>query len=107
MARKRKKGKGPIAALVTVALVLVLLVVLNPTSKDFKAYLANGSGRTAKEKLGDNPIGDLVSGLATGVVSFAANLYSRNDMLLFSTFTVKAGGRWNPATSAWRSSSSS
>jgi hypothetical protein len=80
--------KGLIITIVVVA-VLGLLVATNPTSEDYSAYLQQDIARDATAGGGvPDGLASLLGGVAGGLLSSTA---TRNNYLLFSTYSVELG----------------
>ncbi len=91
MARK----SSPIATVIIIALALVLLFALNPTTADFQAWMSGRAESHATEGTKNGTLGNAFGkliGKATGAVSsLFAGGYTRRDYLIFSTYSL--GGR--------------
>lgn len=89
MARK----SSPIATLVIVALALVLLFALNPTTADFQAWMSGQAERSAGGSSTSGLMGALKKGagaIAGAMTGFVAGGFTRRDYLIFSTYTLGA-----------------
>jgi hypothetical protein len=85
-----RSGRSLTAAII-VALVLVLLFVLNPTTADFQAWRSAQAESQATGGKTSGLIGALKSGagkIAGAMTSVVAGGYKRHDYLVLSTFTL-------------------
>lgn len=77
MARKKS---GALVGLLVAALALALLAALNPTQADFKSYLAGQATKGIKP--------GLLSGLAQGAGALSSGLFTRQDYIFASTYSL-------------------
>jgi len=85
------KSSSPIATIIIVALALVLLYALNPTTADFQAWRAHQAQGEASSGSMTGLIGTLKKGtgaLAGAMTGGISGLYSRKDFLVFSTYSL-------------------
>jgi len=89
------RAKSSLATIIIVALVLVLLYALNPTTADFQAWRSGQAQRqatsgTEKGTL-KNAAGKLVGAVAGAMTGLVASNYKRADYLICSTYSL--GGK--------------
>ncbi len=85
------RAKSPIATAIIIALLLVLLYALNPTTADFQAWRSGQAQRQASGGSASGLVGTLKSGagkIAGAMTGLVAGGYKRSDYLICSSYSL-------------------
>jgi hypothetical protein len=89
------KSRKSFTVILIIVLAAALLVALNPTMSDFKAWRAGQAESQATSGDTTGLIGVMKKGagaIAGGMVGLASGFYERNNYYLFSTFSAGKKG---------------
>ena len=82
---------SPLATIIIIALALVLLFALNPTTADFQAWRSSQAQRQVGGSQATGLIGVMQKGagaIAGAMTALISGTYDRKDYLIFSTYSL-------------------